>query len=607
MWALGALLAIFGSVATNFGVNVQKHSQNLNSKLPKLQQQFYYKQKLYLIGLVLVILGSLGDFAALSMAAQSIVAPLGSVTLVTNIFFAKYFLHESLGRKDLFGTIGIIIGSVVAVAFGDHADVTYTVNQLLSFYSRGQFIAFAVITALAATIGYIFVRTVNPLKTRLNDSFKRYDYLIDVQDKQISNTITDELSHEPIITDDDIDYQQSIIECLELDYKRYEKLHPFVLCALSGVLGGWSVMFGKMVAECLSTTFAGHSQLGNPPLYLFALCMLCTIMGQLNFLAVALGFFDALYCVPIFQCFWIMTSTFGGACYFNEFARFSTVQWIFFPIGIIITITGVVVLSTRDMTQRTSDNNVKHGDTTNKIPAINELEVLDEVDEISDNDDITSDEDKLKLKLQRIQYNAQVAAEALDNNNDVFIQQQRINNDVIELTDVNVRVQQYNNDMKHKIEQLQQQQHTPKSSSPKSNAIEESKEQPPSIIPSQTSTSPIRKLNDNSDYSPNTRARLVQQQQQQQHRRRSSSNSPNYRRSIELDYNNAPDTPLHRAISYFAGTYSAAVGAVHASDYIHNNNTIDTNDTIQLSNDNNSKPVTPTHTRVKSIDNDSIA
>lgn len=44
----------------------------------------------WLSGLGLVIFGSLGDFAALSMVAQSIVAPLASTTLVTNVLFAHF-------------------------------------------------------------------------------------------------------------------------------------------------------------------------------------------------------------------------------------------------------------------------------------------------------------------------------------------------------------------------------------------------------------------------------------------------------------------------------------------------------------------------------------
>lgn len=601
MWALGALLAIFGSVATNFGVNVQKYSQNKNAQLPKLQQQFYYKQKLYLIGLALVILGSFGDFAALSMAAQSIVAPLGSVTLVTNIIFAKYFLKEILSRKDLYGTIGIIVGSVISVAFGDHSDVTYTVQQLTSFYVRPLFIVFAIITALLAMSGFVFVRYCNPLKQRIIDSFDRYDYLVRVQDAQLSGSITDDIAHESIVTDEDIDYQNSIIECLELDYKRYERLHPFVLCALSGVMGGYSVMFGKMVAECLSTTFAGNSQLGQPVLYLFALCMLFTIMSQLNFLAIALGYFDALYCVPIFQVFWIMTSTFGGACYFNEFNRFTGVQWILFPLGIVITITGVVVLSTRNMTQRSSETHGKHN---SAIPhELGELDTLDEVDEMDDEEENITDEDKLKHKLQLIQQNALYAANALDNPVEYSS-----TNQPIELTNVSIDINSIQQQMKNKINELQQCNdqydncETKQSTDDTSTTIHQS-----SITPTNRQLTPTRNQSLTStpttDYSPNSRIRQIQQDSIRSHRRsRSGSGSPNYRRSIDLDSVNAPDTPLHRALSYFAGAYSGAVGAVHASDYIvPTNSIIDQNDDKQ--DNRHTNPLTPnSQLQTKSFD-----
>merc|ERR1711998_692796 len=39
----------------------------------------------------------------------------------------------------------------------------------------------------------------------------------------------------------------------------------------------------------------------------------------------------------------------GGAAYFREFATFGVLQWFMFPFGILMTLSGVVLLSARDM------------------------------------------------------------------------------------------------------------------------------------------------------------------------------------------------------------------------------------------------------------------
>src|SRR5436309_1317100 len=96
-WAVGALLSLFGSTASNLGVNVQKHSLTREARLDAAHRKPPLKQKGYIIGLGLIVFGSLGDFAALSMVAQSIIAPLASFALVTNICFAHFWLQESVG------------------------------------------------------------------------------------------------------------------------------------------------------------------------------------------------------------------------------------------------------------------------------------------------------------------------------------------------------------------------------------------------------------------------------------------------------------------------------------------------------------------------------
>ena len=74
------------------------------------EEKSYVFNPLWLLGFVLVVAGSIADFGALSFASQIIVAPLGSFTLVTNIFFAPYFSGEVLTRQDVISTATIVFG-----------------------------------------------------------------------------------------------------------------------------------------------------------------------------------------------------------------------------------------------------------------------------------------------------------------------------------------------------------------------------------------------------------------------------------------------------------------------------------------------------------------
>lgn len=334
LWAVGAGLGLIGSVFSNLGVNVQKYSFMKNALLPPEKRKSYWRNGGWWIGLALVILGALGDFIALGIAAQSIVAPIGAMTLVANIVFAHYWLKEQLPRKDLFATASIITGSIVCAVTGDHTETTYSLEELLSFYGQAGFIVYAIFVVSFVCGLYALSKKIEPIKRNLNVAIRAYD-----QAKASGSSSC------LIALDEDI-------LAAEASYIKWEKIHPFTYCAISGAFGGQNILFGKMVAELLARTFSGDNQMKFFLTYVFVICMLTSIFFQLHFLAKALSSFDALYCVPVFQCFFIVFSTLAGAAYFSEFSRFNVTQSIIFPIGMILTLGGVYILSSRQMRVR---------------------------------------------------------------------------------------------------------------------------------------------------------------------------------------------------------------------------------------------------------------
>jgi hypothetical protein len=249
-----------------------------------------------------------------------------------NIFFAHYWLKEELQRTDVWGTLMIISGSVIAVAFGDHDDKTYTLQQLGALYKQTSFIIYAVGCSSLILILYLLAKWVEPIKLRLTDAIFNYDEAVhwDKSAKEIE------------------ELDRAIAE-VEIEYKPWAKIYPFSYCALAGLCGGNNILFGKMVAELIAETLGGNNQLFDIMTYVYVAAMVATIFTQLHFLARALNSFDALYVVPVFQCFWVGSSVVGGAAYFQDFKEFTYIQFICFPVGIAMELLGVIVMSQRNM------------------------------------------------------------------------------------------------------------------------------------------------------------------------------------------------------------------------------------------------------------------
>jgi len=124
-WAIGVVLAAAASVISNLGLNFQKLTHLKIADQDEHAKLNYYKDTVWMLGLLMVIIGSLADFAALAFGAQSIIAPLGSLTLVANVFFAPCLLGETLTKRDLFATLTIIVGATISVMFASHKDTIY--------------------------------------------------------------------------------------------------------------------------------------------------------------------------------------------------------------------------------------------------------------------------------------------------------------------------------------------------------------------------------------------------------------------------------------------------------------------------------------------------
>ncbi|POM71525.1 Hypothetical protein PHPALM_11899 [Phytophthora palmivora] len=306
LWYVGVILTIVGSVCTNMGVNLQKFSFMREAKGRSVgDKRGYFRQPLWVIGLVLVVGGSVLDFVALGFLPQSLATPVGGSTMVANVVFASLFLKEKFTKSDAIGTALVLLGIIIVATFAEKETACYTVKELVGLYQEPLFAMYAALMGISCAVLFLLVRKMERvLKEKGRNS---------------------------------------------LEYKRFARIHPVSYPALSGIFGAQSVLFAKSTAELMKTTLEGDIQFVNFGAYAITFSMLTCVFLQIHWLAHGLQKFDAVFVVPVFQCFFISVSIFGGGIYFKEFAHMKPLALAMFSLGAIITISGVVKLATREM------------------------------------------------------------------------------------------------------------------------------------------------------------------------------------------------------------------------------------------------------------------
>ena len=267
----------------------------------------YTRQLVWQCGLALVILGSIFDFAALAFAPQSVIAPLGSLTLVSNVFLAPLLLKERLSRRDVLCTLIIVGGAALAVGCASNGDREVTVQQMFRYFLHLQFLVYAVLVVVSVLALRVMTWKAAVLRKRAHSS-----------------------------------------AAAARQYATGMRYHRFGYAAAAGIMGAQSVLFAKCTSTLFRSTLAGEGVMfGYWQTYLVLLGLGVTIFFQIRWLNSGLRLFPALYVVPVFQSFWILVSVVSGMVFFQEYQGVLDLPLNAFGFctGLLVTIGGVYVLS----------------------------------------------------------------------------------------------------------------------------------------------------------------------------------------------------------------------------------------------------------------------
>lgn len=283
-WITGAAINVVGSISINFGTNLLKLGHNQRERqalvldtddpedkiLPRKPVTQYQSWR---IGVIVFSLGNILNFISFGYAAQSLLAALGSVQFVSNVFFAYLMLNEIVTRRIILATVFIMVGNGFLVAFGNHQSVIYTHGQLLASYKGHIYLTYLfILLCIVAAHHSIYRRGRQLAASRGEDPVGVWRMLL-----------------------------------------------PYTYAVVSGAVGSHSVLFAKSLSVLLRSTLEGDNQLDGWFTYIVFFLFVGTASFWMARLNDGLAMFDAILIVPMLQIVWTFFSIFTGFIYFEEY------------------------------------------------------------------------------------------------------------------------------------------------------------------------------------------------------------------------------------------------------------------------------------------------
>ncbi|CDM35917.1 hypothetical protein PROQFM164_S04g000798 [Penicillium roqueforti FM164] len=106
----------------------------------------YLKSPYWWVGIVLMVVGEMGNFMAYGFAPASIVSPLGVVALISNCIIAPCLLKEQFRKRDLWGVLVSIAGAVVVVLSAKSSEEQIGPHEIWVNITRWEFLLYLALT-----------------------------------------------------------------------------------------------------------------------------------------------------------------------------------------------------------------------------------------------------------------------------------------------------------------------------------------------------------------------------------------------------------------------------------------------------------------------------
>lgn len=345
------------------------------------------------------------DFFAYAFAAQSLVAPFAGLTLIMNQFFAPLILKEKLHRVDIYASLVVFVGTTLTTVTGNHDDESYVIEDLLYYFTRISFLIGVICLLMIMILMYSSLKLTDPLNRNqkpcncdskkqasngngqnpsittengpgspMNDNQKlevNLDNNIqidntnnDTNDNSIINSNTnnniiinnsrlrndlpsfDLYTEAPSVTSKNKVKPNSrkAKYIAKASYANFSS-RPFYYGFIAGGFGALQNIFFKSAGVLTKTSVieGGESAWTTAYPYVFLITVAILAISQLSFLNKGMARYDAILILPLYNACYIFLSVSMGALYFGEFDNFDLLQSILFPVGVFITVLGILL------------------------------------------------------------------------------------------------------------------------------------------------------------------------------------------------------------------------------------------------------------------------
>ncbi|KAJ2498657.1 hypothetical protein GGH96_004158 [Coemansia sp. RSA 1972] len=358
---------------------------------------------IWLLGLAIFILGNAVNFIALQFAPQSLVAPLGAVSLVTNVIVAPLLNNEKIGLFDIGGIALIIAGCVIVVVFSGIVQQNFRLCVLVQLLKAKATVLYLCVIFAAILAIYVFLWSVERGVARYHEEYRRIDdepvsgnaeNTIELSEKTPARAVDKyQESNDPLWSDNRTGEQYSPVQSEPVNLhipaasdkatarmrmqnllakaQSLPSLHPLMVfdryikpispnsrkvrfglplayASLGSFMAALTTLFAKTLVNLLSASLFDHdNQFTNFLSWAILLITAFTAASQVYWINQGLLRYDALLQVPVFYVVWTVFDIIGGGIYFNEFRMFTTIKYVLFVLGVCVIFSGVGLLANR--------------------------------------------------------------------------------------------------------------------------------------------------------------------------------------------------------------------------------------------------------------------
>ena len=325
-WVYGIIFTFIAAFGSTTGLILQKIAHRVEQSkeeqgIPQPKWNGIPCNKYFLCGFIFLALIPLPfEFLALMYAGQSIILPTGTgCTVVFGQLIAPAVLGEKLTKLDLLATLLISIGVVVSIAFGTHVTPHYSAEELMLLFTETAFIA-SLVTTTMLTIACLTIFHIEKLYVRVPAPARI-----------------------PLLA-----FVPSAIGAIQITC--FKVLSELTKNTFTGKLV--TVTTNATGTVVSSQSYERTNEFLKPSLYLYLFLVIVLAIQQLSYLNRGLARHTAIKFLPTYNTLLLMVGVANGAIFFKEYTAFHPV---FFPIGCLLEITGILALSWKAKKPEESD------------------------------------------------------------------------------------------------------------------------------------------------------------------------------------------------------------------------------------------------------------